>query len=56
MFTDIESSTNLVEVLGDDAWQGVLRWHDETLRSPSHQRGEEAGDRRRVLRRVRLAR
>jgi class 3 adenylate cyclase len=33
MFTDIEGSTNLVEVLGDDAWQGVLRWHDEMLRS-----------------------
>lgn len=42
MFTDIEGSTNLVEVLGDDAWQGVLRWHDETLRSlfVDH-RGEE---------------
>jgi class 3 adenylate cyclase len=33
MFTDIEGSTNLVEALGDDAWQGVLRWHDETLRA-----------------------
>jgi len=33
MFTDIEKSTNLVEALGDEAWQGVLRWHDETLRS-----------------------
>jgi len=33
MFTDIEGSTNLVEALGDEAWQGVLRWHDETLRS-----------------------
>ena len=42
MFTDIESSTNLVEVLGDDAWQGVLRWHDETLRSLfADHRGEE---------------
>jgi class 3 adenylate cyclase len=42
MFTDIEGSTNLVEVLGDDAWQGVLRWHDETLRAlfVDH-RGEE---------------
>ena len=42
MFTDIESSTNLVEVLGDDAWQGVLRWHNETLRSLfADHRGEE---------------
>ena len=32
MFTDIEGSTNLVEALGDEAWEGVLRWHNETLR------------------------
>jgi adenylate cyclase len=48
MFTDIESSTPLVEALGDEAWQSVLRWHDETLRSlfAAH-KGEEvsaAGD------------
>jgi class 3 adenylate cyclase len=42
MFTDIEASTTLVEALGDDAWQGVLRWHDETLRSVfADHRGEE---------------
>jgi class 3 adenylate cyclase len=42
MFTDIEKSTNLVEAMGDEAWQAVLRWHDETLRSQfaSHH-GEE---------------
>jgi class 3 adenylate cyclase len=42
MFTDIERSTTLVEALGDEAWQGVLHWHDETLRSlfASH-KGEE---------------
>lgn len=33
MFTDIASSTNLVEVLGDEAWDHLLRWHDQTLRS-----------------------
>jgi class 3 adenylate cyclase len=33
MFTDIVKSTNLLEVLGDEAWQAVLRWHDESLRS-----------------------
>jgi len=33
MFTDIVQSTNLVEVLGDEGWDHVLRWHDHTLRS-----------------------
>ena len=33
MFTDIVKSTNLAEVLGDEAWAELLRWHDETLRS-----------------------
>jgi class 3 adenylate cyclase len=32
VFTDIVSSTPLVEVLGDDAWQELIRWHDQTLR------------------------
>ena len=32
MFTDIVGSTNLVEVLGDDAWENVLSWHDKTMR------------------------
>ena len=42
MFTDIERSTNLVEVLGDEVWQGVLRWHDEALRELFAQhKGEE---------------
>ena len=42
MFTDIEGSTSLVEALGDDAWQDVLRWHDETLRSIfAEYKGEE---------------
>jgi class 3 adenylate cyclase len=41
MFTDIERSTNLVEALGDEAWQALLRWHDETLRS---QFAEHKGD------------
>jgi class 3 adenylate cyclase len=42
MFTDIERSTNLVEAMGDEAWQSVIRWHDEALRSlfAAH-RGEE---------------
>ena len=41
MFTDIVGSTNLLETIGDEAWEDVVRWHDETLRSviESH-RGE----------------
>jgi class 3 adenylate cyclase len=33
MFTDIVKSTDLLEVLGDEAWEQLLRWHDQTLRS-----------------------
>lgn len=33
MFTDIVKSTNLVEAIGDEAWEDLLRWHDQTLRS-----------------------
>jgi class 3 adenylate cyclase len=33
VFTDIVGSTPLVEALGDDAWQELIRWHDETLRT-----------------------
>jgi len=32
MFTDIVGSTNLVEALGDGAWENLLGWHDNTLR------------------------
>ncbi|MDO8614530.1 MAG: adenylate/guanylate cyclase domain-containing protein [Dehalococcoidia bacterium] len=48
MFTDIVKSTNLVEAMGDEAWENLLRWHDQTMRTllAAHQ-GEEvkqAGD------------
>jgi class 3 adenylate cyclase len=33
MFTDIEGSTTLAETLGDQAWQQLLQWHDDALRS-----------------------
>ncbi|MDQ2984679.1 MAG: hypothetical protein M3R70_12285 [Actinomycetota bacterium] len=33
MFTDICGSTNLVEAIGDEAWQHLVSWHDRTLRS-----------------------
>jgi class 3 adenylate cyclase len=42
MFTDIVKSSNLVEALGDEAWEGLLRWHDAALRSQfSAHRGQE---------------
>ena len=31
-FTDIVGSTSLAEALGDEAWQTLMAWHDETLR------------------------
>jgi class 3 adenylate cyclase len=39
MFTDVVGSTNLVEVMGDEAWDTLLRWHDATIREvfTSHQ-------------------
>jgi class 3 adenylate cyclase len=33
MFTDIVGSTNLAEALGDQAWERLLRWHDDALRT-----------------------
>jgi class 3 adenylate cyclase len=42
MFTDIVKSTNLVEAIGDEAWETLLHWHDETLRGLfGEHRGEE---------------
>jgi len=32
MFTDVVGSTALVEAMGDEAWDTLLRWHDSTLR------------------------
>ena len=32
LFTDIVGSTKLAEALGDQAWERLLRWHDEMLR------------------------
>ena len=42
MFTDVVGSTNLVEVMGDEAWDTLLRWHDTTLREvfTAHQGSE----------------
>jgi class 3 adenylate cyclase len=33
MFTDIVGSTDLVGTIGDEAWEDVVRWHDETIRA-----------------------
>ena len=33
MCTDIVKSPALLEAMGDESWQHLLSWHDETLRS-----------------------
>ena len=33
MFTDIVNSTDLVGLIGDDAWESLLAWHDRALRA-----------------------
>lgn len=32
MFTDIVKSTNLIELIGDDAWSELVGWHDRKMR------------------------
>jgi class 3 adenylate cyclase len=42
MFTDIVTSTDLVGVIGDDAWSELLRWHNRELRAAiAEHRGQE---------------
>ncbi|HET9847105.1 MAG TPA: adenylate/guanylate cyclase domain-containing protein [Candidatus Dormibacteraeota bacterium] len=41
LFTDIVRSTALVEAMGDEAWNEVLHWHDQTLRRLIAQHGGE---------------
>ena len=42
MFTDIVTSTDLVGLIGDDAWEKLLRWHDRELRKAiAEHQGEE---------------
>ena len=44
MFTDIVGSTALIEVIGDEAWRDLQRWHDDALRKCfSKHAGEEVG-------------
>jgi len=48
MFTDIVGSTELMSVIGDEAWSDLKRYHDSTLRSLATTHGgeeiNEAGD------------
>lgn len=44
VFTDIVRSTDLAEVIGDDAWQELKRWHDELIRSLVGEHGGEIVD------------
>lgn len=41
MFTDIVRSTNLIEAIGDEAWENLLRWHDRSLRALFEEYGGE---------------
>ena len=41
VFTDIVTSTDLVELIGDEAWHDLLRWHDSALRSAIDDAGGE---------------
>ena len=44
MFTDIVRSTNLIDVIGDEAWTDLLAWHDRTIRTLLAQHGGEEID------------
>ncbi len=44
LFTDIVASTQLVEAIGDEAWQTLVRWHDQTLRGLFRSHGGEEVD------------
>ena len=42
MFTDIVTSTDLIGLIGDEAWEDLIRWHDRALRSElAKHRGHE---------------
>lgn len=44
LVTDIVGSTSLIEVIGDEAWGDLRRWHDQTLRSSFAEGGGEEID------------
>ena len=41
MFTDIVTSTDLIALIGDAAWENLLKWHDRTLREAFADHGGE---------------
>ena len=41
MFTDIVTSTDLISLIGDAAWENLLHWHDRTLRETINKHGGE---------------
>lgn len=41
MFTDIVTSTDLIGLIGDAAWENLLRWHDRALRDAISRHGGE---------------
>jgi class 3 adenylate cyclase len=45
MFTDVVGSTQLVEAIGDEAWENLLRWHDERLQALIQEHGGEVVER-----------
>jgi class 3 adenylate cyclase len=44
LFTDIVSSTQLLQAIGDAAWQSLVDWHDRTLRALFADNGGEEVD------------
>ncbi len=44
LFTDIVGSTSLMGVIGDEAWDDLRRWHDQTLRTSFADHGGEEID------------
>ncbi|MEX0743881.1 MAG: adenylate/guanylate cyclase domain-containing protein [Actinomycetota bacterium] len=44
VFTDIVGSTALLEAIGDESWNDLRRWHDETLRTCIASHGGEEVD------------
>jgi class 3 adenylate cyclase len=44
LFTDIVRSTDLVEAIGDEAWESLRSWHDGTIRALAREGGGEEVD------------
>jgi len=44
MFTDIVTSTDLIGLIGDQAWASLLGWHDRTLRAEFARHGGDVAN------------